>query len=110
MNLYNFPPTSRYYGLETLKLKLEDGSTVVYLQRRLLPPCDHFAQIQEHVVAAEERLDQVAATYLGDSEAFWRLADSNSAMKPQALMETPGRRLRITLPEGIPANPFSGAG
>lgn len=52
-----------------------------------------------------ERLDQVAAKYLGDPEAFWRIADANGAMRPQALTETAGRRLRITLPEGIPGMP-----
>jgi hypothetical protein len=32
----------------------------------------------------------------------WRLCDANGAMRPDELTETPGRRLRITLPEGIP--------
>ena len=110
MNLYNFPPTSRYYGLEPLNLELQNGKTVAYLPRRFIPAGDRFAQIQEHVVSADERLDQIAAKHLGDPEAFWRLADANAAMRPQALTETPGRRLRITLPEGIPANPVGGAG
>ena len=42
---------------------------------------------------------------MGDPEAFWRIADANSALRPQDLTRTPGRRLRITLPEGIPGVP-----
>ncbi len=48
-----------------------------------------------------ERLDNIAATFLGDPELFWRLADANRAMQPEELVQTVGRRLRITLPEGI---------
>ena len=49
-----------------------------------------------------ERLDIIAAQHLGDPEQFWRLCDANGAMRPDELTETVGRRLRITLPEGIP--------
>ncbi|BBL72817.1 LysM peptidoglycan-binding domain-containing protein [Methylogaea oryzae] len=105
MTTYNFLPTSRYYGVETATLQSEDGQTRVYLRRRFLPAPERFVLLQEHVVNEGERLDQVAAKYLGDPEAFWRIADANGAMRPQALTETAGRRLRITLPEGIPGMP-----
>jgi hypothetical protein len=52
-------------------------------------------------VTQGERLDIIAATYLGDPEQFWRICDANNAMRPDELTETPGRQLRITLPEGI---------
>ena len=52
-----------------------------------------------------ERLDNIAAQYLGDPEQFWRICDANGAMRPDELTETVGRRLRITLPEGIPGAP-----
>jgi hypothetical protein len=58
--------------------------------------------VQEHSVAEGERLDNITAQYLGDPEQFWRLCDANDAMRPEELTETVGRRLRITLPEGIP--------
>jgi hypothetical protein len=99
---FNFPPTSRYYGLETATLTTADRQVIVYLRRRFVPSPDRFALLLEHVVSEGERLDQVTAQYLGDPEAFWRVADANAAMRPEALTETPGRRLRITLPEGIP--------
>lgn len=105
MITYNFPPTSRYYGIDTATLKSKDGRTVAYVRRRFLPPSERFALVQEHSVSEGERLDQIAAKYLSDPEAFWRLADANAAMRPEELTETIGRRLRITLPEGIPGTP-----
>ena len=38
MPTYNFPPTSRYYGIETATLKTASGQTEVYLRRRFVPP------------------------------------------------------------------------
>ncbi len=103
--MFNLPPTSRYYGLPTATVTGADGEPVVYLRRRFLPSPDRFALLREYVVSEEDRLDLVAGTQLGDPEAFWRVADANGAMRPEALTEVPGRRLRITLPEGIPGVP-----
>lgn len=97
-----FPPNSRYHGLATKTYETADGRTVVHLARRLVPPPERFSLLQEHVVAEGDRLDNVAARYLGDPELFWRLADANNAMRPADLTLEVGRRLRITLPEGIP--------
>ena len=105
MATFNFPPTSRYYGIETATLTAADSRVLVYLRRRFLPSPDRFALLLEHVVVEGDRLDNVTAKYMGDPEAFWRIADANAAMRPEALTETPGRRLRITLPEGIPGTP-----
>ena len=105
MNTNNFSPTSRYYGFDTLQIKLPGGETVVYLKRRFLPQPESFSLLQEHIVTEGERLDNITAKYLGDPEQFWRVADANRAMRPEELTETVGRRLRITLPEGIPGIP-----
>ncbi|QDQ28999.1 LysM peptidoglycan-binding domain-containing protein [Chitinimonas arctica] len=99
---YNFPPTSRYYGIETSSLRLADGRQVVYLRRRFIPQPERFADWQRHEVQQGDRLDNLASAYLGDPEACWRLADANRAMRPAELTERIGRILRITLPEGIP--------
>jgi len=101
----NFSPTSRYYGIETAKLETPEGKVIIYLRRRLLPSPERFSLLYEHVVTQGERLDNVTARYLGDPEQFWRVCDGNGAMRPEELTETPGRRLRITLPEGIPGIP-----
>jgi hypothetical protein len=77
----------------------------VYVQRRFVPPPERFDLLQEHEMTQGDRLDNLAAQYLGDPEQFWRLCDANNAIRPEELTETVGRRLRITLPEGIPASP-----
>ena len=97
-----FPPSSRYHGVPVRTLVDAEGRTVVYLARRFVPPAESLALLQEHTVTEGERLDNVTARYLGDPEVFWRVADANRAMRPEELMEEIGRRLRITLPEGIP--------
>lgn len=97
-----FPPNSRYHGMETARMKAPDGSEVVYLRRRFIPPPERFALLQEHSVAQGDRLDTIAAHYLGDPEMYWRVCDANAAMRPDELVEEVGRRLRVTLPEGIP--------
>jgi hypothetical protein len=105
MSVNNFSPTSRYYGFETLQIKRIDGLTVAYLKRRFLPQPEKFFQLEEHIVTDNERLDNITAKHLGDPEQFWRVADANRAMRPEELTEETGRRLRITLPEGIPGIP-----
>ena len=97
--------TSRYYGIPTAKLETEDGGKFVYVRRRFVPPPERFELLFEHLVTQGERLDLITAQYLGDPEQFWRLCDANGAIRPDELTETVGRRLRITLPEGIPGTP-----
>ena len=96
-----FAASSRYSALETATIETSDGKVIIYLRRRFAPPSERFETLQEHVVGQAERLDNLAAQYLGDPLLFWRLCDANNAMRPDALTESIGRRLRITLPEGI---------
>ncbi len=93
-----FPPTSRYYGVEIVKLSLGGGRELVYLRRRFLPDAAASVVLAEHSVTEGERLDNVTALYLGDPEQFWRVCDASNAMRPDDLMEI-GRRLRIPLPQ-----------
>ena len=97
-----FSPASRYHDVDVATLDLPDGRTVSYLRRRFVPDPTRFATLYEHTVRAGERLDQIAAVTLGDPEQFWRIADANGAFAPEALTGTPGRRLRIALPAGVP--------
>jgi len=99
-----FAMTSRYFSIPTARLETVDGETIIYVRRRFVPSPDRFALLQEHTVTQGERLDNITARFLGDPEQFWRVCDANGAMRPDALTETVGRRLRITLPEGIPGN------
>lgn len=100
-----FSLTSRYYSTPVAKLETADGRTIAYVRRRFVPPPERFELLLEHLVTQDERLDNVTAQYFADPEQFWRLCDANGAIRPTELTETIGRRLRITLPEGIPGTP-----
>lgn len=99
-----FPPNSRYYGIGTHILEGPNKEPIIYLRRRFVPPAEQFALLQEHTVIEGERLDHIAYQYLGDPERFWQLCDANNALHPDELIEEAGKKIRITLPEGIPGN------
>ncbi len=95
-----FPATSRYHGVPIGTFQTPDGRLIAFLQRRLVPPPERFASLEEYRVTGGDRLDLIAARFSGDPEQFWRLCDANGAMQPDEL-EVVGRRIRITLPEGL---------
>lgn len=97
-----FPITSRYHGVDVATLERAGKEPIAYLRRRFVPPPERFSLLQEHTVTEGDRLDNVAARYLGDPEQFWRICDANNGMHPEDLTREIGRRLRITLPEGVP--------
>ena len=97
-----FTPESRYYGIPVVEAHTPDGRTVRYVGRRFVPRGSSHAQVAEHAVAGGDRLDNIAATHLGNPELFWRVCDANDALRPSDLVETPGRRLRIAMPPGVP--------
>jgi hypothetical protein len=99
-----FPPTSRYYSVGTATYTAPDGRQIVYIRRRLVPPPERFELLHEHEVTEGDRLDNITAKHMEDPEQFWRICDANCAIDP-AELEVVGRRLRITLPEGIPGIP-----
>jgi hypothetical protein len=99
-----YPPGSRYQGLAVADIVLSTGRTVRYLRRRFPPDPATLVTVVEHRVADADRLDNLAARYLGDALAAWRIADSNGALRMEALVEETGRRLRITLPQGVPGS------
>lgn len=96
-----FAQTSRYHGIETARFTQPDGRVVVYVRRRFLPLPESFAVLQTVTVVSGDRLDNLAARYVGDPEQSWRLCDSNRALLPEALVATVGAPLAITLPEGV---------
>lgn len=99
-----FASNSRYAGIATATLERADGTTIVFVRRRFCPDPERLVLLVEHAVKQGERLDNITAQYLGDPEAYWRVCDANNVLTPEELEEI-GRRLRITLPEGIPGNP-----
>lgn len=92
---------SRYAGAAHATWKAPDGRQVPYLVRRLLPAAGTMATLRVHYVRAGERVDNIAATELGDAELSWLLADANLVMRPRELA-VPGRTISIPLPAGVP--------
>lgn len=101
-----FPPTSRYAEVGVDAWDPGDGTPPVpFLRRRLCPRADRFALLYEVRVAEGDRRDLLAARHVGDAELWWRLADADGAVDPRELVRPIGRRLRITLPEGVAGAP-----
>lgn len=99
-----FPTDSRYYGSKTLSYVAPNGQTITYLVRRFVPApgAPNFATVARHTVRQGDRLDLIAAKYLGDPLMFWLICDANGAIRPNELVETPGTVLNITMPQGVP--------
>lgn len=98
----SYPTSSRYHGTPTAIMTDADGESVAYLKRRFVPSPERFSLVQQHTVVEGDRPDNLAALYLGDPHLFWRLCDANGVMRPDELVETPGRRIAITLPADVP--------
>jgi hypothetical protein len=101
LELTLYPPSSRYYGIASTEATLEGGRVARYLRRRFVPDPASLVPLGEHRVADGDRLDNLAAQYLGDPLQAWRLADSNLTLRLEVLVAVTGRRLRLTLPSGV---------
>ena len=101
-------PASRYDGVEVATATVPDGARgmreVRYLRRRALPDPGALTTLAVHRVAAGDRLDLVAARYLGEATAAWQVADANAALDPDALTaaEAEGDLLTVPFPGGVP--------
>ena len=97
-----FEPTSRYQDIETVKMTVRDSRgeprVVSYKRRRFIPSGVTMTTLAEHTVVQGDRLDNLAARYVGDPEQFWRICDANDAVRPEELTEKVGRVVRIGLP------------
>jgi hypothetical protein len=102
-----FPTDSRYYGSSTLSYTAPNGQSVRYLAPRFVPQpgSPAYATVAQHTITQGDRLDLIAAKYLGDPLIFWLICDANGAIRPGQLVETPGTVLNITLPQGVPGGP-----
>jgi hypothetical protein len=100
----SFPTDSRYYGFSTLTFTTPAGQSVSYLARRIVPQAGapNYATVAKHTVMQGDRLDLIAAKYLGDPLLFWLLCDANGALRPEDLVAAPGTTISITMPQGVP--------
>lgn len=87
-----FFPGSRYASAGTYTVRMRDGTTVVVtrIPLRARPRIRGL-----HIRNETQRPDLIAAHYLGDATAFWRLCDAGDAVAPDAL----AARERIAIPE-----------
>jgi hypothetical protein len=72
-----------------------DGEQIAYKDRRFCPQGETISVAAEYRVGFEDRLDNIAAKFLGDPELFWRICDANNADDPFALVSRTGRVIRI---------------
>ena len=97
-----FEPSSRYNDIETAKMTVTDSRgeprVVSYKRRRFVPSGATITALAEHTVAQGDRLDNLAARYVGDPEQFWRICDANDVLRPEELTEEIGWIIKIGLP------------
>ena len=81
-----FPTDSRYYASKTLSYNAPNGQPITYLARRFVPQpgAQNFATIATHTVKQGDRLDLLAAKYLGDPLTYWLICDANGAIRNKA--------------------------
>lgn len=101
-------PSSRYYGTGVEQMTLANGTVVSYLSRRIIPKMSLYAQTQNYTVVAGDRLDNLAARFLGDPILFWMIAEANGVEDADELTAEPGRVILIPLVSGIPPGARNG--
>lgn len=80
-----FDPKSRYVlNAELYEVKDRRGRTVMVLTA---PEAPVQTLLGEHLRKEGQRLDHLANFYLKDPNGFWRLAELNGAMLPDALAD-----------------------
>jgi hypothetical protein len=81
---------SRYADVGTAVI-VRDGRAVTYLRARFItPPTGGYV----HTVTSDERTDLIAYRYYRDPARFWRIADANTEMDPENLLD-PGRAIAV---------------
>jgi hypothetical protein len=96
-----FGPSSRYANVAIGRHRLSPADPgVAYVRRRFVPRLRDIPVATRHSVRAGDRVDVLAAHYLGDAELHWRIADANGAADLLQVTDTPGQRIVIPLPPG----------
>jgi hypothetical protein len=96
-----FGPSSRYANVAIGQYASAPGEpAVAYVLRRFVPQARDIPIASRHTIRAGDRIDVLAAHYLGDVELTWRVADANTVTDMLELTATPGLRVLIPLPPG----------
>jgi hypothetical protein len=96
-------PSSRYYGAAIEQFVLPNGTAVKYLARRVIPQASVYTNTRTHVITDSDRLDNLAATFLGDPILYWMICDANNATDPDELTAQPGHTIVVPVAASIPA-------
>jgi hypothetical protein len=83
---------SRYEDVPEHEIEDLRGRVVRYKGIREIPPTP--ARLG-HEVWGGERLDHIAHRYYRDPERFWRICDSNLALRPDELVAEVGRVIHV---------------
>lgn len=96
-----FDSKSRYAECEKAVMTeiKPDGTErdIHYVRRRFIAASEASTVMVEHSVKQGERLDNIAARYIGDPAQYWRICDANNVTDPLELEEI-GRTIKITIP------------
>lgn len=95
MSTSSFPPGSRYYGIAQAEYETPLGEKIGYLRRRIIPLAARLDDASSYMVTEGDRLDNIAASHMGDPEQFWQIADFNNAIRPEELTDEPGKRILL---------------
>jgi hypothetical protein len=87
-----FTEKSRYNKSEQYLIKDKRGRTVKVVA---IPDIPEQTLLGRHQLKDGQRIDHLAAEYTGDEAGFWRIANINDAMLPEAVSEKP----EISIPE-----------
>jgi hypothetical protein len=79
-----FDPNSRYANLAQYPVVDARGRMVSVVP---VPPRPNEKTLGYHVLREGERMDHLAARYLSDPAAFWRIAELNDVMLAEDLTE-----------------------
>ena len=97
-----FGPASRYANVAIGRYQSSPADPgTPYVTRRFVPQFGDIAVATAHTLRAGDRIDLLAAHYLGDAEFHWRIADANAVSDMLELTATPGLRIAIPLPPGV---------
>ena len=79
-----FDEKSRYAKLESYEVMDRRGRTVKVVP---VPPAPREEFLGVHLLRQGQRLDHLAAKYLGDPAGFWRICELNDVMHAEVLTE-----------------------
>ncbi len=82
----SFEKNSRYARVQPYLVRDHRGRQVAVVP---VPPVPAQNLLGIHALHQGQRLDHLSAHYLDDVTGFWRIAELNEAMLPEALSEAP---------------------